>query len=317
MNATLEEVVVVGYLITRLRQLGRSAPWAIGLASAVLRGSYHLYQGFGAFVGNAVMGVVFGWFFLRTRRVMPLIVAHTILDTVSFVGYACSPGTCPGCPDRLLLLVGRALRVPAAADSVAVAGQPAADLLRRAVRRVRRRGHSRPARRRHRPRPARPSPAGGGGAGRRWWCRRWSARPAGPRRPSRRRRPSARTRAWPRSSRCTNHSDCRSSKIDSRTSSAAPAGAGGSVPSAPSPPRARDRRPVGRPASGPGAAARPGALGRGEQLGAAEGVARGAGRRGTGWGPARCRWSGTGPASGEPRCPDGTGSGRCGPAGPA
>ena len=38
MNATLEEVVVVGYLITRLRQLGRSAPWAIGLA-AVLRGS--------------------------------------------------------------------------------------------------------------------------------------------------------------------------------------------------------------------------------------------------------------------------------------
>ena len=91
MNATLEEVVVVGYLITRLRQLGRSAPWAVGLA-AVLRGSYHLYQGFGAFVGNAVMGVVFGWFFLRTRRVMPLIVAHTILDTVSFVGYTVLAG---------------------------------------------------------------------------------------------------------------------------------------------------------------------------------------------------------------------------------
>jgi membrane protease YdiL (CAAX protease family) len=91
MNATLEEVVVVGYLITRLRQLGRSAPWAIGL-SAVLRGSYHLYQGFGAFVGNAVMGVIFGWFFLRTKRVMPLIVAHTILDTVSFVGYVALSG---------------------------------------------------------------------------------------------------------------------------------------------------------------------------------------------------------------------------------
>jgi membrane protease YdiL (CAAX protease family) len=90
-NATLEEVVVLGYLVTRLRQLGRSAPWAIGLA-AVLRGSYHLYQGFGAFIGNAVMGVVFGWFFLRTRRVMPLIVAHTILDTVSFVGYALLSG---------------------------------------------------------------------------------------------------------------------------------------------------------------------------------------------------------------------------------
>ena len=91
MNATLEEVVVIGYLLTRLRQLGRSVPWAVGIA-AVLRGSYHLYQGFGAFIGNAVMGVVFGWFFLRTRRVMPLIVAHTILDTVSFVGYTVLAG---------------------------------------------------------------------------------------------------------------------------------------------------------------------------------------------------------------------------------
>jgi membrane protease YdiL (CAAX protease family) len=85
-NAVLEEIVVVGYLITRLRQFDWQLP-AVVAASAVLRGSYHLYQGFGAFVGNAVMGVVFALFFLRTRRVMPLIVAHTILDVVSFVGY--------------------------------------------------------------------------------------------------------------------------------------------------------------------------------------------------------------------------------------
>ncbi|MGC9669329.1 CPBP family intramembrane glutamic endopeptidase [Planosporangium sp. 12N6] len=86
-NAVLEEVVVVGYLLTRLRQLGWSAAAAVA-TSALLRGSYHLYQGFGAFVGNAVMGVVFALFFRRTRRVAPLIVAHTILDVVSFVGYA-------------------------------------------------------------------------------------------------------------------------------------------------------------------------------------------------------------------------------------
>ncbi|MFU8854767.1 CPBP family intramembrane glutamic endopeptidase [Micromonospora sp. SL1-18] len=89
-NAVLEEVIVVGYLVTRLRQLG----WRLGAvlaASAVLRGSYHLYQGFGAFVGNAVMGVVFSLFFLRTRRVAPLIVAHTLLDVVAFVGYALLP----------------------------------------------------------------------------------------------------------------------------------------------------------------------------------------------------------------------------------
>lgn len=86
-NAVLEEVVVVGYLITRLRELGRSTVFVVA-TSALLRGSYHLYQGFGAFVGNAVMGVVFALFFLRTRRIAPLIVAHSILDIVSFVGYA-------------------------------------------------------------------------------------------------------------------------------------------------------------------------------------------------------------------------------------
>jgi membrane protease YdiL (CAAX protease family) len=62
-------------------------PRTVVAASAVLRGSYHLYQGFGAFLGNAIMGVVFALFFMRTRRVMPLIIAHTLLDVTAFVGY--------------------------------------------------------------------------------------------------------------------------------------------------------------------------------------------------------------------------------------
>ena len=85
-NALLEEVVGVGYLLTRLRELGWHAALAVG-AHALLRGSYHLYQGFGGFVGNAVMGVVFALFFLRFKRVMPLVIAHTTLDVVAFVGY--------------------------------------------------------------------------------------------------------------------------------------------------------------------------------------------------------------------------------------
>ena len=54
----------------------------------MIRGTYHLYQGFGGFVGNLVMGLLFGWLYTRTRRVMPLVVAHTILDVVAFVGYS-------------------------------------------------------------------------------------------------------------------------------------------------------------------------------------------------------------------------------------
>lgn len=86
-NAVLEEVVVVGYLLARLRQAGMPDARAIVL-SAVLRGSYHLYQGFGPFVGNVVMGLVFGWCYRRWGRVLPLVVAHTLLDVVAFVGYA-------------------------------------------------------------------------------------------------------------------------------------------------------------------------------------------------------------------------------------
>jgi membrane protease YdiL (CAAX protease family) len=89
-NAVLEEVIVVGYLVTRLGQLGVRLGLVVGL-SAVLRGSYHLYQGFGAFLGNAVMGVVFALFFLRFKRVMPLIVAHSVLDIAAFVGYTLLP----------------------------------------------------------------------------------------------------------------------------------------------------------------------------------------------------------------------------------
>ncbi len=91
-NAVLEEVIVVGYLMTRLRSFGWRLVWIV-TTSAVLRGSYHLYQGFGAFVGNVVMGVVFSLFFLRKGRVMPLIVAHTLLDVVAFVGYTLLPSS--------------------------------------------------------------------------------------------------------------------------------------------------------------------------------------------------------------------------------
>ncbi|HEX8488661.1 MAG TPA: CPBP family intramembrane glutamic endopeptidase [Propionibacteriaceae bacterium] len=86
-NAVLEEVVMIGYLFTRLRQLRWRWVWIV-LGSALVRGSYHLYQGFGGFVGNLIMGAIFGLIYLRFRRVGPLVVAHTVLDIVAFVGYA-------------------------------------------------------------------------------------------------------------------------------------------------------------------------------------------------------------------------------------
>jgi len=89
-NALLEEVVAVAYLMERLEQLRWSTP-ALLAASALLRGAYHLYQGIGPFIGNVVMGLLFAEYYRRRRRVMPLVVAHTTLDVVAFVGYALLP----------------------------------------------------------------------------------------------------------------------------------------------------------------------------------------------------------------------------------
>ncbi|MGG5258090.1 CPBP family intramembrane glutamic endopeptidase [Phycicoccus avicenniae] len=86
-NAVLEETIMVGYLFRRWGQAGWGT-WRVIVTSALIRGTYHLYQGFGGFVGNVVMGLLFGWLYTRTKRVMPLVVAHTVLDVVAFVGYA-------------------------------------------------------------------------------------------------------------------------------------------------------------------------------------------------------------------------------------
>jgi membrane protease YdiL (CAAX protease family) len=90
-NGILEEILVLGYLLRRLDQLGWSPAAAIALA-AVVRGSYHLYQGFGGFIGNAILGVIFGVLYKRWGRVTPMIIAHTLIDTGAFVGYAALHG---------------------------------------------------------------------------------------------------------------------------------------------------------------------------------------------------------------------------------
>ena len=86
-NAFAEETVVVLWLLTRLKQLNL-VPWKAVALSSLLRGSYHLYQGFSAGVGNIIMGVVFAWFYQRTNKIWPLVIAHFLIDAVAFVGYA-------------------------------------------------------------------------------------------------------------------------------------------------------------------------------------------------------------------------------------
>lgn len=91
-NGFAEEVVVVMYLLTRLRQLRWSVPAAIA-ASAILRGSYHLYQGVSAGFGNIAMGAIFAYYYHRTGKVWPLVLAHFLIDAIAFLAYPLLPST--------------------------------------------------------------------------------------------------------------------------------------------------------------------------------------------------------------------------------
>jgi membrane protease YdiL (CAAX protease family) len=84
--AITEEVIVLGYFVTRLEQL-RTPAWGAILASAGLRASYHLYQGWGGFAGNLLMGLLFAWLFTRTRRTWPFVVAHFLIDAAAATGF--------------------------------------------------------------------------------------------------------------------------------------------------------------------------------------------------------------------------------------
>lgn len=82
----LEEVIMLGWFFDRFRRLG-VGPVATIVASAAIRASYHAYQGYAGLIGNFVMGLVFGWLYRKWGRVMPLVIAHTLIDIVAFTGY--------------------------------------------------------------------------------------------------------------------------------------------------------------------------------------------------------------------------------------
>jgi membrane protease YdiL (CAAX protease family) len=80
----VEELVVLAFVVTTLRQAGRPLP-EIVLVGLLLRCSYHDYYGFGV-AGIAVWALVFIWLFLRTGSILPMLVLHVLWDGTIFVG---------------------------------------------------------------------------------------------------------------------------------------------------------------------------------------------------------------------------------------
>jgi membrane protease YdiL (CAAX protease family) len=82
-NPVFEELFVCGYLITALRD--RFGVTTAINVSAGIRVFYHFYQGALAVVGVTPMALLFAYWFARTGRLWPLIVAHAIQDFVALM----------------------------------------------------------------------------------------------------------------------------------------------------------------------------------------------------------------------------------------
>ncbi len=79
-NPVAEEFLYLGVVANLLRRDGVTL--ALG-AAVLLRVLIHLYQGPVGLVFSIVLGVLFGWYYLATSRLWPVVVAHSILDLLA------------------------------------------------------------------------------------------------------------------------------------------------------------------------------------------------------------------------------------------
>ncbi len=82
-NPVFEEVFICAYVISALKDK-RGAAFAVNV-SAGLRVACHLYQGAYGVLTIGPLALLFGYWYLRSGRIWPLLVAHALLDFVGLV----------------------------------------------------------------------------------------------------------------------------------------------------------------------------------------------------------------------------------------
>ena len=83
-NPVFEELIVRAYTMSQVIELGGSRFLAI-VISVALQVSYHLYQGLVRSIAVAATFTVFSIYFARTRRIMPVVVAHFCIDAFALL----------------------------------------------------------------------------------------------------------------------------------------------------------------------------------------------------------------------------------------
>ena len=84
-NPLFEELFVTGYVMTALKRMGREQ--LAFNASVGIRLTYHLYQGVLSVLSILPLGLICAFWYARTGRLWPLIVAHAFMDFVALMQF--------------------------------------------------------------------------------------------------------------------------------------------------------------------------------------------------------------------------------------
>jgi len=91
-----EELLMRGFVLNRLADLfGHSRiGWALAvIVHAIFFGLLHVYQGVPGIVGSGVAALIFASIYLLgKRRLLPVIIGHGIINTISLTAYYLSDG---------------------------------------------------------------------------------------------------------------------------------------------------------------------------------------------------------------------------------
>jgi membrane protease YdiL (CAAX protease family) len=84
LNPFFEELIVRAYLMTEVVDLTGSSMRAVAV-SVLVQFSYHLYYGWGGAISLAFFFLPLALYYVRSRRALPVIVAHGLLDVYALI----------------------------------------------------------------------------------------------------------------------------------------------------------------------------------------------------------------------------------------
>lgn len=87
LNPFFEELIVRAYTMSEVISLGGGRTLAV-LVSVIIQISYHLYQGLVHVLALIVIFTIFSIYFARTKKIMPIILAHLCLDWIGLLSRA-------------------------------------------------------------------------------------------------------------------------------------------------------------------------------------------------------------------------------------